>query len=73
MRLRGDEAVHIARWRRLPGGEPASLALAAKKVFDCQTDFTIHLWQRFLINREVRPEDLTPILISTQRRTKQEP
>ena len=48
MRLRGDEAVALLQmtpfaWRAKP---EVWQALAAKEVFDCQTDFNIHLWQR---------------------------
>ncbi|HDW2009690.1 TPA: 23S rRNA (guanine(745)-N(1))-methyltransferase, partial [Escherichia coli] len=46
--LRGDEAVALLQmtpfaWRAKP---EVWQALAAKEVFDCQTDFNIHLWQR---------------------------
>jgi MFS transporter, DHA2 family, multidrug resistance protein len=48
MRLRGDEAVALLQmtpfaWRAKP---EVWQTLAAKEVFDCQTDFNIHLWQR---------------------------
>ncbi|STF45518.1 ribosomal RNA large subunit methyltransferase A [Escherichia coli] len=46
--LRGDEAVALLQmtpfaWRAKP---EVWQTLAAKEVFDCQTDFNIHLWQR---------------------------
>lgn len=48
MRLRGDEVVALLQmtpfaWRAKP---EVWQTLAAKEVFDCQTDFNIHLWQR---------------------------
>ncbi len=47
MRLRGDEAVALLQMTPFAACEARSLAnTGSKEVFDCQTDFNIHLWQR---------------------------
>lgn len=48
MRLRGDEAVALLQMTPFASAcEARSLAnTGSKEVFDCQTDFNIHLWQR---------------------------
>ncbi len=48
MQLNGSEAVALLQmtpfaWRAKP---EVWEALADKSVFDCQTDFSIHIWQR---------------------------
>ncbi|HCQ2369252.1 TPA: 23S rRNA (guanine(745)-N(1))-methyltransferase, partial [Escherichia coli] len=48
MRLRGDEAVALLQMTPFAWRAKSEVwqTLAAKEVFDCQTDFNIHLWQR---------------------------
>ena len=48
MRLRGDEAVALLQMTPFASRAKPEVwqTLAAKEVFDCQTDFNIHLWQR---------------------------
>lgn len=47
MRLRGDEAVALLQMTPFARrAKPEVWQALAAKVFDCQTDFNIHLWQR---------------------------
>ena len=60
MNLNGEEAVALLQmtpfaWRAKP---EVWDALAARTTFGCQTDFSIHVWQRDALRREVCPEDL---------------
>lgn len=60
MQLTGKEAVALLQmtpfaWRAKPD---VWEALANKKEFHCQTDFSIHCWQRDALTGEMRPENL---------------
>ncbi|WP_449545296.1 23S rRNA (guanine(745)-N(1))-methyltransferase [Lelliottia amnigena] len=60
MQLTGKEAVALLQmtpfaWRAKPD---VWEALANEKEFHCQTDFSIHCWQRDALTGEMRPENL---------------